>query len=383
MRFHVVSLPHTVTSKEFNACAYTQKVLNFCKMMRDLGHTVYHYGADESKVEADENVPVTTRRIQEQCFGTDWRVKGFNLDWNPDLPYWCSFNGAVIHAMRRRIQARDFICLIGGNCQKAIADAFPGHMSVEFGVGYYGVFSKYRVFESHSHMSCVYGMLSRPNGPDVNLYDIVIPNYYDVGDFPDAVYPTEDYLLFIGRLIARKGLQIAIDTARAVNIQLVIAGQGLSHEDDQAWYSDEGIKMPKDICKYVGYADVETRGKLMAQARAVMVPTTYLEPFGGVSVEAQMCGTPVITTNFGAFAENVLHGLTGYRCHTLGQFVQAVDRVENLRLTRSEIQTHARKTWGLGRIRNMYQEYFLMLDSLWRQGWPEISLRDQLSWLKI
>ena len=43
MRFHVVSLPHTVTAKAFTSCAYTQKVLNFCKMMHSLGHEAVSY----------------------------------------------------------------------------------------------------------------------------------------------------------------------------------------------------------------------------------------------------------------------------------------------------------------------------------------------------
>jgi glycosyltransferase involved in cell wall biosynthesis len=68
----------------------------------------------------------------------------------------------------------------------------------------------------------------------------------------------------------------------------------------------------------------------MSRAKAVFVPTQYFEPFGGVAVEAQMCGTPVISSDFGVFNETVLHGITGYRCRTLDQYVWAINNVHKL-----------------------------------------------------
>ena len=64
-RLHVVGLPHTQTSKEHCACAYTQKVLNFCRMMKSLGHEVFHYGAEGSHVECDEHVQVISLAEQQ------------------------------------------------------------------------------------------------------------------------------------------------------------------------------------------------------------------------------------------------------------------------------------------------------------------------------
>ena len=66
--FHVVGLPHTYTSKEFLTCAFTQKILNFCKMMKMLGHTVYHYGGELSQVECDEHITIMSEAERQEYF---------------------------------------------------------------------------------------------------------------------------------------------------------------------------------------------------------------------------------------------------------------------------------------------------------------------------
>ena len=57
MRFHVLGLPHTVTNHDYVACAYTQKVFKFCKMMKKLGHYIIHYGHADSDPDADDTSP--------------------------------------------------------------------------------------------------------------------------------------------------------------------------------------------------------------------------------------------------------------------------------------------------------------------------------------
>ena len=47
-------------------------------------------------------------------------------------------------------------------------------------------------------------------------------------------------------------------------------------------------------------------------------------------------GTPAITSDFGAFCETVEHGRTGYRCHTLEQFMWAIDHAHEGRWSEAE-----------------------------------------------
>ena len=349
--FHVVNLPHTQTTAEYTHCAYTQKVRKFCNMMTDLGHDVILYASEDNEARVSELVTVITKDKQHEIFGdSDHTKQFFNITWGIHDPGWVEMNANTIRAMAERIQPRDFICLIGGACQQIIAQAFPDNLAVEYGIGYDGVFSDYRVFESYSHMHYVHGYYRNDNG---NFYDTVIPNYYDEEEFPFADQP-DDYFLFIGRLIDRKGWRIAQEVCQKLGKRLIVAGQGE--------FSGYG--------EHVGVVGVKKRGELMSKARAVFVPTTYLEPFGGVHAEALLCGTPVITTNFGAFTETVVNGENGYRCDMFRDFVAAAKQVEKFSVAkRKKIRAAAQKRFSTTTVRDQYQAYFERLYDLWGDGW--------------
>ncbi len=349
--FHVVSLPHTQTTAEYTHCAYTQKVRKFCNMMSDLGHEVILYASEDNEARVSELVTVITKEKQQQIFGENDHTKNFfNITWGMYDPGWVEMNSNAIRAIAERIKPRDFICLIGGTCQEIISRAFPDNMSVEYGIGYLGTFSKYRVFESYAHMHYVHGSQQDDNG---NFYDTVIPNYYDEEEFPFAE-KQDDYFLFIGRLIDRKGWNIAQEVCEKLGKRLLVAGQGE--------FSGYG--------EHVGVVGPEKRGELMSKARAVFVPTTYIEPFGGVHAEALLCGTPVITTNFGVFTETVQNGVNGYRCDVFRDFAAAVKATEKFSATkRKKIREAAQQRFSTLHVRDEYQAYFDRLYDLWGDGW--------------
>jgi glycosyltransferase involved in cell wall biosynthesis len=94
---------------------------------------------------------------------------------------------------------------------------------------------------------------------------------------------------------------------------------------------------------------------------AVLMPSLYLEPFGYVAIEAQMCGTPAITTDWGAFPETVEQGVGGFRCRTRAEFLAALAAAPAL--DRGEIRRRAVARFGIETVGPQYLAYF---DFVWR-----------------
>jgi glycosyltransferase involved in cell wall biosynthesis len=360
MRFHCLSLPHTQTTKEYIACAYTMKAKRFCDMMTSLGHQVFLYASEENDAKCDELITIAPKSDQLRWFGTQDRQKFFNITWNRNDEHWVVTNRRAVEEINRRIQPKDFICVIGGNCQQDVAEAFPNHLVVEYGIGYSGVFADFKVFESYAHMHFIYGRMDDDNG---KFYDAVIPNYFDPDEFTFSA-EKDDYYVFLGRFTQRKGPEIAVEATRRLGKKLIMAGQGARQEGSTV-YSDEGWSVSGDHIEHIGHVNVEQRAKLLSRAKATFMPTTYLEPFGGVSIESLFSGTPVIATDFGVFTETIPHGLAGYRFRTLGEATRYAAEAENL--DPYAIRDYANK-FSMNTVKYKYRDYFYQLMTLWEDG---------------
>jgi glycosyltransferase involved in cell wall biosynthesis len=315
-------------------------------MMTSLGHDVFLYGGTQNEANVTELITCITE--QERLDSLNGR-HFVEASFDNKLPHWQRFNKTAIEEISKRIQQKDFICLIGGSAQKPIADAFPNHMSVEFGIGYGGTFAKYRVFESYAWMHSIYAMHTNPTSVDGNFYDAVIPGYYDPDMFPLQI-EKEDYYLYMGRLIDRKGWRIAQQVCEELGLRLIVAGPGK--------FDGYG--------EYVGAVGPEERAKLYGGAIATFVPTLYIEPFANVHVESMACGTPVITTDWGVFTETVEQGKTGFRCRTFKEFKNATVDVKEL--DPRYLQLRAYERFSVDMVRYKYDKYFHRLLTLWDKG---------------
>lgn len=348
MRFHVIALPHTQVTREFSACAFTQKVLRFCEMMKGLGHEVFLYAGERSDAPADVLFTCVSENQRQAIVGSKHYTQP---EWGGEA--WDRFNQNVVTALHTSLQPHDFICLIGGRAQQAVAAAFPQHLSVEFGVGYAGVFAQYRVFESYAWMHMIYGAQSGGSADraDGRWYDAVIPNQFDDAIFYRDQTIEPGYFLYAGRLIGRKGYTIAQQVCEQLGERLILAGPG-----EHSGYGE-----------FIGEQRGPELAALMRGAKALFTPTIYVEPFGTVAIEAMACGAPVIATDWGAFTETVEQGRTGFRCRSFSEFADAAKQVDTL--DRGYIAKTARDRFSMPVVAQQYERYFERLGQLWDKGW--------------
>lgn len=361
MRLHVLSLPHTQTTHDYLTCAYTQKVVKFSKMMLNEGHEVFLYSGTRNTAPCTEHIPTIDPDAYFLRDPMEVVPAGFTWDYNE--PYWKEMNANIISALALRVQPRDILCTITGLPQQPVRDAFPAITSCEFGVGYEGIVSRFCVFESYAWMHYLYGKWNHGDG---RFYDAVIPNAVDPIDFSHGKHQG-DYFLYVGRMLSRKGVQIAVEMTKRLGAPLILAGPGGTIDPETGIITAEHLTIDESHVTYVGPIDATQRNQLMGDCHALICPTIYVEPFAGVHVEAMMTGAPVVSTDHGIFTETIMNGVNGYRCRTLADFVYAGENVDGL--DTKAIRNRAMQRYSLGPVGKQYTEYFGRLDGLWGEGW--------------
>jgi glycosyltransferase involved in cell wall biosynthesis len=135
--------------------------------------------------------------------------------------------------------------------------------------------------------------------------------------------PAGDYLAFLGRMSPEKGPVDAIMIARELGMPIRIAAK--VDPADQAYFREVVSPHLEDPhVEFVGEISEDAKSEFLGNARALLFPINWPEPFGLVMIEAMAAGTPVVAYRHGSVPEIVSHGKTGFVVGSVAEAARAV-----------------------------------------------------------
>lgn len=368
MKCHIVGVPYSKIHDDFVIDAFSYKQQKFINMMSEYSDIEFIFYGHEDSVIKCELVPCTSNKVLKTTFGLvndDFYWKGTHTH---DYAHH-TLNRNAAQKIHERLEPDDLILNFWQVSAVMLWQKYglPYDQFVDIGHGS-EIFpvSKYVSYESHWLQGFIHGRMvgeKKITNTDVmhQHTGAVIPLPCDVTHFT-FTEEKDDYYFFVGRLIPLKGIMTIMNLAYDFpDRKFIIAGYGEKSEqhfliiergnDVITW--DDFIEW--DNVEFVGTVDRYEKDKYLSKAKALLVPTRYGEPFGGVVSEAHSCGTPVISTDWGAFVENNPHKQTGIRCRTLDCWRKALDEVEIIEP--EKCRQYVIENYGLEVVAYMYDNF--------------------------
>jgi glycosyltransferase involved in cell wall biosynthesis len=166
-----------------------------------------------------------------------------------------------------------------------------------------------------------------------------------------------DYLAFLGRASPEKGLDRAIAIAQMAGVKLKVAVKIYPEERDYFQRSIAPLlQESREWVEVVGEIGDRHKNEFLGNARALLFPIDWAEPFGLVMIEAMACGTPVIAWRNGSVPEVIEDGVTGFVVESVDEAVRAVGRLADL--SRSTCRAGFERRFDAARMARDYLEVY-------------------------
>jgi glycosyltransferase involved in cell wall biosynthesis len=176
--------------------------------------------------------------------------------------------------------------------------------------------------------------------------------------FAPTFSPRDGYVAFLGRISPEKRPDRAIRIARALGIPLKIAAK--VDRADEAYFREQIEPMLQAPgVEFIGEINEREKAKFLGEARALLFPVDWPEPFGIVMIEAMACGTPVLAFRCGSVPEIVENGMTGQIVDTEEEAIRQLPRV--LALDRRAVRRRFEQRFSATRMAKDYLQVYRTL----------------------
>jgi len=216
----------------------------------------------------------------------------------------------------------------------------------------------------------IFGQFSSPNQYCISIsdrqrkgapnlpYAATVYNGVDIDRFTFNPKPA-DYLLFCGRIVPEKGVSEAVRIARRTKQKLYIIGPVLP--ENRAYFNKFVKPYLDDQIAYLGHKKNVETVEYFQNAKALLLPLKWEEPFGVTMIEAMACGTPVIVMNRGSAAEVVEDGKTGFVCNRMRDMAEAVQKIGQIK--RKDCRDRVEKLFTIKAMVDNYESTFQTIAS--------------------
>ncbi len=170
--------------------------------------------------------------------------------------------------------------------------------------------------------------------------------------------PRGGYLAFLGRISREKRPDRAIEIARRAGLELRIAAK-VDAADREYFKTEIEPLLAQSHVQFVGEIGERDKCEFLGQARALLFPIDWPEPFGLVMIEAMSCGTPCVAWRAGSVPEIIREGENGYIVDSIDEAVAAVGRVGEL--DRARVRASFEQRFSVERMTRDYLELYRRL----------------------
>ena len=223
-------------------------------------------------------------------------------------------------------------------------------------------FNKYTYFVpiSHNQVSTAKYRIAKIQSP---IYNGINVNKYEFNLNP------KDYFVFLGRIMPEKGTLEAAEAVFEAKGKLKIAGSA----DDKKYFEKVNKYIDGKNIKYIKEVEFKKKNTVLKNAKALLFPIDWEEPFGLVMIEAMACGTPVIAFNRGAVPEVVKDGKTGFvvpqfdknKKTNIKGLVEAIKKIDQI--DRKECRKHVEENFTIKKMVDNYEKVYYKIIEDWKK----------------
>ena len=197
--------------------------------------------------------------------------------------------------------------------------------------------------------------VQRLSDTDLN-WVATVHNALPDSEITDGAATPDGPVLWLARFTPDKGPDQAVRACRTAGVPLVLAGK--CNEPDEERYLDEEIRpLLDDSVQLVINPDRPDTFRLLREARCLIMPIRWAEPFGMVMIEAMAVGTPVVGVGYGAVPELVRDGVTGWIAEDPEDLPDLLRRVGEL--SAEDCVEHVRANFSASVMAGRYEQVYL------------------------